>query len=260
MYARYSKTQSGAQSLIQAQVTSEWRIGDFDTLAAEIRRVEEQRTVGEAAGLLGALKYTHRFGDTFDLYGQAQLTLDDDHGKYADNDAYTVGGKYLFGNLSSVGAEVTSGDRGDAATVNAEYRLTPDHSLYGAYTATHDDTQAYDPLFNNSARDGWTLGQRWRLSNQINVFNESQFLKDDTAGESGLAHTFGLISTRRRAGPAASPCSAAIWSTAPAGKSSGARSASAWAAPRPIRIGLPRWNGGATPVRRSASSGCPPIA
>ncbi|WP_288729033.1 hypothetical protein [uncultured Pseudoxanthomonas sp.] len=192
VYARYSKTQSGAQSLIQAQVTGEWRIGDFDTLAAEIRRVEEQRTVGDAAGLLGALKYTHRFGDTFDLYGQAQLTLDDDHGRYADNDAYTVGGKYLFGNLSSVGAEVTSGDRGDAATVNAEYRLTPDHSLYGAYTATHDDTQAYDPLFNNSARDGWTLGQRWRLSNQINVFNESQFLKDDTAGESGLAHTFGL--------------------------------------------------------------------
>ncbi|WP_217645722.1 hypothetical protein [Pseudoxanthomonas sp. GM95] len=191
LYARYSKAESGAESLIQAQVTSEWRLGEWDTLAAEIRRVEEQRTSGDAAGILGALKYTHRFGTSLDLYGQAQLTLDDDHGKYADNDAYTVGGKYLFGNLSSVGAELTSGDRGNAATVDAEYRLTAQHSFYGAYTAT-SDTDAYDPLFSTTSQDGWTLGQRWRLSNQINVFNESQFLKSDTTGESGLAHTFGL--------------------------------------------------------------------
>jgi hypothetical protein len=102
-----------------------------------------------------------------------------------------VGGKYLFGDLSSVGAEYTDGDRGNAAQVNAEYRLTPEHSLYGAYTAS-TDTDAYDPLFNSRAQDGWTLGQRWRLTNQINVFNESQFLKSDTGTESGLAHTFGL--------------------------------------------------------------------
>lgn len=191
VYARYSKAESGAQSLIQAQVTSEWRLGEWDTLAAEIRRVEEQRTAGDANGVLGALKYTHRFGTSLDLYGQAQLTLDDDGGKYADNDAYTLGGKYLFGSLSSIGAEVTDGDRGDAAQVNAEYRLSPEHSFYGAYTAT-SNTDAYDPLFSTTAQDGWTLGQRWRLSNQINVFNESQFLKSDTTGESGLAHTFGL--------------------------------------------------------------------
>ncbi|HCH0556624.1 TPA: TonB-dependent receptor [Pseudomonas aeruginosa] len=191
LYARYSKAEAGAESLVQAQATGEWRISELDTLAAEIRRVEETRLAGEADGLLGALKYTRRLGTSLDLYGQAQLTLDDDHGRYADNDAYTVGGKYLFGDLSSVGAEYTDGDRGNAAQVNAEYRLTPEHSLYGAYTAS-TDTDAYDPLFNSRAQDGWTLGQRWRLTNQINVFNESQFLKSDTGTESGLAHTFGL--------------------------------------------------------------------
>ncbi len=191
LYGRYSKAEAGTDALIQAQLTSEWRLGDFDTLAAEIRRVQEQSTATDAAGLLGAVKYTRRFGDKLDLYGQAQLTLDDDGGKYADNDAYTVGGKYLFGNLSSVGAEYTDGDRGDAATVNAEYRLTPEHSFYGAYTRANR-VQDYDPLFTSTANDGWTLGQRWRLSNQVNVFNESQYLKSDTGGESGLAHTFGL--------------------------------------------------------------------
>ncbi|MET0581066.1 MAG: hypothetical protein ABWZ08_03735, partial [Pseudoxanthomonas sp.] len=150
---------------------------------------EEDRLLGDAAGTLGAVKYTHRFGTSLDLYGSAQLTLDDDDGQYADNDAYTVGGKYLFGDLSSVGAEVVSGDRGDAATVDAEYRLAPDHTLYGSYTYSTDTTE-YDSLFNPNRQNGWTVGQRWRLSNQVNLFNESQFLK--TPSESGLAHTFGM--------------------------------------------------------------------
>ena len=82
----------------------------------------------------------------------------------------------VSGNLSSVGAELTTGDRGDAAQVNAEYRIQPDHTVYGSYTYSTDRTD-YDPLFNNRLNSGWTLGQRWRLSNQVNMFNESQFLK-----------------------------------------------------------------------------------
>ncbi|MET0815490.1 MAG: hypothetical protein ABWX88_09900, partial [Pseudoxanthomonas sp.] len=189
VYARFSKAERGDEALTQAQVTTEWRISDHSVLSGEIRRVEEDRLAGDAAGTLGAVKYTHRFGTSLDLYASAQLTLDDDDGQYADNDAYTVGGKYLFGDLSSVGAEVVSGDRGDAATVDAEYRLAPDHTLYGSYTYSTDTTE-YDSLFNPNRQNGWTVGQRWRLSNQVNLFNESQFLK--TPSESGLAHTFGM--------------------------------------------------------------------
>ncbi|MCD9027450.1 hypothetical protein LDO26_04375 [Luteimonas sp. BDR2-5] len=188
-YARYSEAERGTESLTQAQLSGEWRFSDANALSAEFRRVEEQRTSGDAAGLLGALRYTHRFGTALDLYGIAQFTLDDDDGAYADNDAFTLGGRYNFANLSTVGAEVTTGDRGDAAQVSAEYRLTPQHSFYGAYTQSTDRTD-YDPLFNRTAQNGWTLGQRWRLSNQVNLFNESQFLK--TRNESGLAHTYGM--------------------------------------------------------------------
>jgi hypothetical protein len=73
--------------------------------------------------------------------------------------------------------------------VNTEYQLTPEHTVYGGYTYSTDSTD-YDPLFNPRQQSGWTLGQRWRLSNQLNVFNESQQLK--SRGESGLAHTFGM--------------------------------------------------------------------
>ncbi|MGY0558656.1 MULTISPECIES: hypothetical protein [unclassified Lysobacter] len=189
IYTRASRAERGAEALTQAQLTAEWRINDDSTLSGEVRRVNEDRVTGDISGVLGALKYSQRVGTALELYGTGQLTLDDDGGKYAANDALIVGGKYLFGDLSTVGAEVSTGDRGDAAQVNAEYRIDPDHSLYGAYTHSTDRTE-YDPLFNANRQNGWTLGQRWRLSNQVNMFNESQFLKTPSA--SGLAHTFGM--------------------------------------------------------------------
>ena len=189
MHARYTRAERGAESLTQAQITGEWRIGDHNTLSAELRRVQEERIAGDATGMLAALQYKRRFGSSLDIYGTAQFTVDDDDGRYADNDAFTLGGKYLFGDLSSIGAELTTGDRGDAAQVNAEYRISPEHTLYGGYTYSTDRSD-YDPLFNNRLNSGWTLGQRWRLSNQVSIFNESQFLK--APNESGLAHTFGM--------------------------------------------------------------------
>lgn len=189
IYGKYSHAKRDAESLIQAQLTGEWRMNDKNTLSAEIRRVEEHRIGGDAAGLLGALQYKHRVGSHLDLYGTAQVTLDDDGGRYQDNNALTVGAKYQFADLSTVGAEATTGDRGDAVQVNGEYRLNPNHTLYGSYTYSTDRTY-YDGLFNPRLQNGWTLGQRWRLSNQVNLFNESQFLKTPT--ESGIAHTFGM--------------------------------------------------------------------
>ncbi len=186
---RYSRAERGAEALTQTQVTGEWRINDHDSLAAELRRIDEERVSGDVTGTLAALQYKHRFGSSLDVYGTAQLTVDDDGGKYVSNDALTLGGKYLFGDLSSIGAEVTTGERGDAAQVNGEYRISPEHTVYGGYTYSTDRSD-YDPLFNDRQNSGWTLGQRWRLSDQVNVFNESQFLK--SPNESGLAHTFGM--------------------------------------------------------------------
>lgn len=189
LYTRYSKAEAGTDSLTQVQGTLEWRIDDASTFSAEVRRVDQQGASVDAAGLLGGLKYLRRFGTSLELYALAQLTLNDDDGKYADNDAFTLGGKYQYGDNSSLGAEVTTGDRGNAATVNAEYRLSPEHAVYGAYTHSTDSTR-YDSLFAPRVQNGSTLGQRWRLSNQVNLYNESQFLKEPN--QSGLAHTFGM--------------------------------------------------------------------
>ena len=189
IYGRYSRAERGAEALVQAQLTGEWRITDAATLSAEFRRVQEQRLGGDAAGMLGALKYQHRFGTSLELYGIGQATLDDDGGRYRRNDALTLGGRYLFADQSSIGGEVTAGDRGNAAQLNGEYRISPEHSLYAAYTHSTDRSE-YDHLFNRRLDSGWTLGQRWRLGNKVSMFNESQWLKSPL--ESGLVHTFGM--------------------------------------------------------------------
>lgn len=189
LYGRYSKSERGLDGFEQGNLQLQWAVNATDSFTTEIRRVTE--TIGgvDATGDLLAARYSKRFGGNFDLYGVAQLTLDDDGGAYADNDAFTLGARYLARNQSSVGAELTTGDRGDSATVDAEYRLTQDHAIYAGFTYS-TDTTAGDGYFNTRQADGLTIGQRWRLSNQVNLYNESQFLKE--RNEQGIAHTFGM--------------------------------------------------------------------
>lgn len=189
LYGRYSHAERGDEALTQAQVTGEWRFRETASVGAEVRHVDEQRGGGRGRGALAALRYTQQVTPSLELYGQGQLTLDDDGGAYARNDAVTVGGTYLYGDQSSLGAELTAGDRGNAARLTAEHRLDPDHTVYASYTASTDRTD-YDPLFSTRADDGWVVGQRWRLTDRTSLFNESQYLK--TPFEAGLAHTFGL--------------------------------------------------------------------
>lgn len=191
LYGRYSRTEHGAEALEQQQLTADWRISEQGRLGVELRRIQERHLGGNVDALLAAISYRQRIGSSVELYGTGQFTLDDDGGAYAKNNLATVGARYLFGDRSSIGAEVSSGSRGHGGKVDAEYRLDADHSLYGAYNYSTDNTNR-DPLFNTALQSGWTLGQRWRLSNQINLYNESQFLKDTRNDSSGIAHTLGM--------------------------------------------------------------------
>jgi len=191
LYGQYSHADRDGAVLEQQQLTADWRPDDRNQWIAELRRNSEQRGSETVEPVLAALSYTRKVTSLLEIYGIAQYTVDDDHGRYADNDLYTVGSKYQFGNRSSVGAAYSDGSRGHATEVNAEYWLAEDHSIYGNYRYSTDSTEA-DPLFNNKQAAGWTVGQRWRLSNQVNVYNESQYLKDPGYDAAGLAHTFGM--------------------------------------------------------------------
>ena len=189
LYTLVSKAERGEEALSQAQITAEWQMAERARLGAEIRQLKETRTSGTAEGTLAALQYSHRLFDALELAATGQFTLDDDGGAYAANDLLTLSGRYLFADESSLSLEGSSGDRGDALQAKVERRLSPDHTVYAGYTYS-TDTTASDPLFDQRANSGWTAGQRWRLSNRVNLFNESQELK--TRDEAGLAHTYGM--------------------------------------------------------------------
>ncbi len=191
LYGRHTRTEQGELALEQSQLTAEWRLGNDGQLTGELRRVREEQELQSVDALLAAIGYRQRFGASWEVYGTGQVTLDDDGGAYEKNDLLTLGARYLFGDRSSVGAEVSGGSRGHGAKVDGEYRMAPDHSLYGSYSYSTDRTGT-DPLFDTGLQSGWTLGQRWRLSNQVNVYNESQYLKDRRQDSAGIVHTFGM--------------------------------------------------------------------
>lgn len=186
--ARWSDAERGTDAIEQMNALLEWRFREADTLSAELRAITETRAGVDADGTLLALRYARRFTEALEGSITGQFTLDDDGGAYAENDALTLGARYLFGDLSSVNAELSTGDRGDSATLGGEYRLGVDRTLYAGYTWASAD--ADDPLFGGRDPSGLTVGQRWRLNSRCNLFNESQFLKERTG--SGLSHSVGL--------------------------------------------------------------------
>lgn len=193
LYGKYSYRERGPESLEESQLTADWRITNDDQLAAEIKRIKEEFTTGNAEAMLAAIQYTRRIGSLWELRVGGQHTLDDDHGAYERNNLGFVGARYNFGDRSSIDAEVSSGSRGNGARVGAEYRVSPDHTIYGAYTYSTDTTyEQRNALFQDDRQNGWTLGQRWRLNNQTNLYNESKFLKERNDPNAGIQHTFGM--------------------------------------------------------------------
>lgn len=191
IFGQASRLVRGDDRLIQGQISSQWTINDSNTLSAELRRIQEEQRTARSIGLLAGLRYDKRINPSWDIYGSGQLTLSDDHGRYPKNNAATLGTQYFFGNYSSIGGEYTHGSRGDAQVVSADYKVSSGHDFYGRFQ-TMQRSVADQQSFTDPIENGWTLGQRWRLSNQVNIFNESQYLKPDFQNYSGLAHTFGL--------------------------------------------------------------------
>ncbi|MEO8161379.1 MAG: hypothetical protein ABI588_08150, partial [Arenimonas sp.] len=162
MQGRYSRAERGADQVEDANLQLEWRPGEDNEVTAEARHVEQSVAGIDGSGDLLALRYSHRFGSALDLYGIGQVAVNHE-GSYTDNDALTVGARYLARNQSSAGIELTSGDRGDSARIDGEYRLGEQHSLYAAYTYSPDLAESDSP-FTARQGTGLTVGQRWRIS------------------------------------------------------------------------------------------------
>ena len=185
-------TQLEKEILLQetaASIQADVKVSDKVTLSGEIRHVKEEdlsATAGTAnstdgEGTLGAFKVGYDLNKDVNLYAIAQTTIDK-KGAYEDNDLFTLGVKAKVNNKLDLNAEVSSGDRGDSATLGANYRMSDTYSLYTNLTHSTDRTD------NN--KQAITVGQRKTINDQLKVYSEHQFTHENT--QTGVGRTFGL--------------------------------------------------------------------
>lgn len=164
--------------------------GDYSrsrvTVGAEVKVIKEEDQRGAATssdgeGMLAAFKVGYGFNENVNLYVIAQHTIEKS-GAYESNDLLTIGTKSRISKRLGINAELSSGDRGEAATAGLDYKWNDKHSFYTNYTLSTDST--FDK------RNVFTIGQRRAVSNRLNVFTEHQFTHE--ADQSGLGHTFGM--------------------------------------------------------------------
>ena len=151
------------------------------TVGAEIREIEleaDDSVLGK--GTLAGLSAKKTINSYFDIYLAAQTTIDTE-GNYQDNDLYTLGTDVRVGKLT-LNVEASTGDRGESAQVGADYGISEGYNIYSNYILSTDSTD------NN--RNIFTIGQKSRVTNALNVFTEHQFSHSDKMA--GVGNTFGL--------------------------------------------------------------------
>jgi hypothetical protein len=167
-----------------ASIQGDYKVNDKVTMSAEVRHIKQDDKVDNAnngEGTLAAFKVGYDLNNDVNLYMIAQGTINKS-GAYQDNALFTIGTKARINKKLDFNAELSSGDRGDAATLGASYRLSDDYSVYSNYTLSNDD--------GSKNRSNFTIGQRRSVSNQLKVYTEHQYTHEDK--QSGLGHTFGL--------------------------------------------------------------------
>ncbi|WP_299880816.1 hypothetical protein [uncultured Cocleimonas sp.] len=169
---------------ITASVQADYKLNDKTTLSGEIKHIKEEDYLDntkDGDGTLAAFKVGYDLNKDVNLYAILQGTLNKS-GAYEDNNLLTLGAKAKLSDKLDFNAEFSTGDRGEAGTLGASYKMSKDYSLYTNYTLSTDRTDGERNIF--------TVGQRRSVTNQLKVYTEHQFTHEDK--QSGTGHTFGL--------------------------------------------------------------------
>jgi hypothetical protein len=189
-YTKANKAQNGAVSHTQEQLTAEYRFDDIYSIGVEIQNLQTDNNSATLEGTLGALRVNYNINPNLETFVTGQVTLYDDNGAYENNDAVIFGARYLYGDSSSASAKYTTGHRGDALEVDISHRLSKDHTIYGGYAWINSYVSDFDTAFGLKTNSGFTVGQKWNLTNKVSLYNESQYIKDNA--DRGAANSLGM--------------------------------------------------------------------
>lgn len=192
------------ETLDKQSVSAVWNYDANSSIVAELEHVmlrsqtlspssEIANNEKSEAGLMG-VRVNKKVTPDLELFAALQSSFAEKN--YASNDAFTVGAKYLLNQDSAISVEHTEGDRGTVTTASAEYKRTDTHSLYGSYVyspSTYNSNSPSDSLIASrtfNQQQGWTVGQRLKLSDQLRLNSETQISEDQNT--KGVTNSIGL--------------------------------------------------------------------
>ncbi|MGL6120317.1 MAG: hypothetical protein ACRC0V_07395 [Fusobacteriaceae bacterium] len=132
---------------------------------------------GEAV-LLGT-RVGYKFNSDLDGYLKLQSSVWRDK-DYEANNLATVGMRYAATEKLELTGALSTGNKGDAAEVTANYQYSPDYEIYAGYTLENEDDTSKD----------LTIGQRFNYSDRVTLFQENSIMKNYS--EKGLLQGYGV--------------------------------------------------------------------
>lgn len=197
---KLSNNSNKVETLDKHSVSTIWNYDANSSIVTELEHVAlNTQTSATAqsekseAGLMG-VRINRKVNSELDVFGSVQTSFAEKN--YASNDAFTVGAKYSLSQDSLLSFEHTEGKRGAVTTASAEYKRTDSHSVYGSYVyspSTYNSNSPTDSLIASrtfNQQQGWTVGQRLQLSDQLRMNSETQILEDQNS--KGLTNSIGL--------------------------------------------------------------------
>lgn len=126
--------------------------------------------------LVGA-RVEYEIDDDTTVYTEGQVTVNKSNG-YETNNIITFGGEKALTEKLTVNGKTSFGTRGNYSEVGADYNVTDDYSVYFGYSM--DGEEDVNKI---------TGGQRARLNDKINIYQENQFVKE--SGRNGVMQSYG---------------------------------------------------------------------
>ena len=163
----------------QAELEAQFKLTEHIKVSAAGKQVDELNRENEKGkGTLAGLRADYIWDSDNSVYVKGQTTVDQTE-QYDDNDSVSVGAEFRVLEDLTLGAEYTTGDRGDATEATASYDITDNYTAYTTYT---DD--------NYEGENNIIVGQRADLTSNVDFYQENQFV-DENNGK-GRIDSFGF--------------------------------------------------------------------
>ncbi|MGL5932975.1 MAG: hypothetical protein ACRCY7_08780 [Cetobacterium sp.] len=147
------------------------------------REWDTENNYDEEEAVLVGVRADYEFLPNKTVYAKAQTDVLSEN--YEANNLYTLGTDMRIGEKLRLNAEGSTGNRGQGVQAILGYDVTPDYNVYAGYALDNEGS-----LFNDGNNSIFTVGQKFRYNDNLNMFQENQYV-DQSSGR-GFLQTYGL--------------------------------------------------------------------